>query len=447
MAAVMEQTTRHRDGWLGAEFDRGALYWDFTPAHLAAIDELMATLAGDPRPFHEITRADFSHPSLDADLAELLATIKTGPGLVVVRGFPVDKYTPADMQTLYWGIGAHFGHGCSQSADGDYLGHVTNVEKASRGYTTARELSLHTDSAEIVGLLCVRDAKEGGMSIYASSLKVHEIVARERPEYLAVLERGFRCDRRGEEAPEDEAVTPYRVPVFSEQDGVLSTRFVRGVIDRGADTLGEPLSELEKDALAFFEAAAQRDEVRLELTLRPARPRSSTITRCCTRAPPSSTTTTRPENACSTACGSKANRRGRCARRFTSTRTVPAVWASTRSREEGRGRTQRPSSRELGEPRLSLECEPYYPGPMNTDGTRLAKACVHGFRVHRFAMPRNDKGDQTGSSFRRGSGGNSTSIRSPGLISPGTRTTPMIPALRIRLPSASRSSVAFIKPG
>jgi hypothetical protein len=269
MAAVMERKTRHRAGWLGADFDRGALYWDFTPAHLAAIDELMDKLADDQRPFHAITKADFSHPALDADLADLLAYIKTGPGIVVMRGFPVDKYTLSEMQTVYWGIGAHFGTGCSQSADGDYLGHVTNVEKASRGYTTARELSLHTDSAEIVGLLCVRDAREGGMSIYANSLKVHEIIARERPEYLAVLERGFRCDRRGEEAPEDAAVTPYRVPVFSEQDGVLSTRFVRGVIDRGAAALGEPLSPLETEALAFFEAVAQRDEVRLELTLKP----------------------------------------------------------------------------------------------------------------------------------------------------------------------------------
>jgi alpha-ketoglutarate-dependent taurine dioxygenase len=268
MAAVM-QRTRHRDGWLGTEFDRGALYWDFTPAHLAVIDELMERLAGDKRPFHEITRRDFAHPALDADLADLLAYIKTGPGIVVMRGFPVDKYTPEQMQTVYWGIGTHFGRGCSQSADGDYLGHVTNVEKASRGYTTARELSLHTDSAEIVGLLCVRDAKEGGMSLYASSLKVHEIIAREHPEYLAVLARGFRCDRRGEEAPEEDSVTPYRVPVFSEAGGVLSTRFVRGVIDRGADALGEPLSALEKDALDFFDAVAQRDEVRLELTLRP----------------------------------------------------------------------------------------------------------------------------------------------------------------------------------
>jgi hypothetical protein len=226
--------TRHRQGWRGAELDRDALYWDFTPAHLTAIDELMQRIEAAGLPFHEIRREHFVHPALDRDLADLLAQIKNGPGLVIVRGFPVDKYDPERMQAIYWGIGTHFGRGCSQSADGDYLGHVTNVAKASRGYTTDRELSLHTDSAEIVGLLCLRDAREGGLSIYASSLKVHEIIEREHPEYLPLLERGFFCDRRGEESPDDKPVTPYRVPVYSSRSGLLSCRYVRGVIDKGA---------------------------------------------------------------------------------------------------------------------------------------------------------------------------------------------------------------------
>ena len=269
MPEGMTAVSRHREGWLGAGLDRNALYWDFTPAHLAAIDELMENVERAGLPFHEIRRHHFAHPALDIDLAALLRQIKTGPGVAIIRGYPVDKYDPERMQSLYWGIGTHFGHGCSQSADGDYLGHVRNVEKASRGYTTSRELNLHTDSAEIVGLLCVRDAKEGGLSIYASSLKVHEIIAREHAEYLPVLERGFRCDRRGEEAPEDEPVTPYRVPVFSTKDSVLSCRYVRGVVDRGAEAIGEPLSQFEKEALACFEEVAQRDEVRFEVMLRP----------------------------------------------------------------------------------------------------------------------------------------------------------------------------------
>ena len=260
---------RHRDGWLGAELDREALYWDLQPKHLAAIDELMQRVEAAGRPFNEIRRADFSHPALDDDLAGVLRQIKTGPGLLIMRGFPVGKYDAERMQAVYWGIGTHFGLGCSQSADGDYLGHVTNVAKASRGYTTNRELSLHTDSAEIVGLLCIRDAKEGGLSIYASSLKLHEIIEREHPEYLLVLERGFFCDRRGEEAPDDEPVTPYRVPVFSSKAGLLSCRYVRGVIDRGAATRGQELTSLETEALACFEETAQREDVRFEIMLQP----------------------------------------------------------------------------------------------------------------------------------------------------------------------------------
>jgi hypothetical protein len=64
-------------------------------------------------------------------------------------------------------------------------------------------------------------------------------------------------------------VTPYRVPVFSTRDGLLSCRFVRGVIDRGAERLGEKLSTLEQEALACFEEVAQRDDLRCEIMLRP----------------------------------------------------------------------------------------------------------------------------------------------------------------------------------
>jgi hypothetical protein len=266
---MAENPAAHRLGWLGRDLDPGMLYWDFGPSHLAAIDELMSRVEKRDLPFHNIRRKDFSHPALDDDLAAVLERIKSGPGLLILRGFPVDKYDAERMQAVYWGIGAHFGVGCSQSADGDYLGHVTNVAKASRGYTTDRELHLHTDSAEIVGLLCIRDAKQGGLSIYSSSLKVREIIEREHPEYMPVLERGFRCDRRGEEAPGDDPVTPYHVPVFSTRGGVLSCRFVRGVIAKGAERLGEPLSQLEQEALACFEEVAQRDELRFEIMLRP----------------------------------------------------------------------------------------------------------------------------------------------------------------------------------
>src|SRR5689334_16463875 len=83
---------RHRQGWLGRDLDRNALYWDLTQAHLAAIDELMARIEKRGLKFHQVRREHFSHPALDGDLAAVLERIKTGPGLLIMRGFPVDKY-------------------------------------------------------------------------------------------------------------------------------------------------------------------------------------------------------------------------------------------------------------------------------------------------------------------------------------------------------------------
>src|SRR5215471_14302481 len=105
-ATVTATTTRHHPGWLGAELDREAIYWEFSPANLRAIDELMDRLHGSDIPFNKITKQHFSHPDLDADLADVLARIKHGPGLLIIRGFPVDKYTPEEMQSVYWGVGA-----------------------------------------------------------------------------------------------------------------------------------------------------------------------------------------------------------------------------------------------------------------------------------------------------------------------------------------------------
>jgi hypothetical protein len=52
---------RHRAGWLGTELDRDALHWEFTPAHLAAIDELMARVESLGLPFHAIRREHFAN--------------------------------------------------------------------------------------------------------------------------------------------------------------------------------------------------------------------------------------------------------------------------------------------------------------------------------------------------------------------------------------------------
>jgi hypothetical protein len=69
-------------------------------------------------------------------------------------------------------------------------------------------LSLHVDLAQIVGLMCVRQARQGGYSQYTSGLAVHNEVLATRPDLMPILYRGFPYHRRGEEAPTTSPITP-----------------------------------------------------------------------------------------------------------------------------------------------------------------------------------------------------------------------------------------------
>lgn len=241
---------------------------DFSAAQCAAIAELMGKNRAAGLRFWEIERQHFRHPALDDFLAEMLRRMKAEPGIVVLRNFPLAGYSLAEIESIYWGIGTHFGRACSQSSAGDLMGHVTD-KGTSRGYTGSRELPMHSDSAELVGLLCVRRSREGGENMLASAIKVYEIIKQEHPEYLPILERGFPYHRRGEEAPDAEPITPYDVPIFSFAEGVLSCRCTRERIDLALRDLKRPMTLLEEAALDFFESVAVRPGVCFHLQLEP----------------------------------------------------------------------------------------------------------------------------------------------------------------------------------
>ena len=70
---------------------------------------------------------------------------------------------------VFCGIGTHLGSARSQNAAGHILGHVRDIgrkanDPKARIYQTAERQSFHTDSADVVALLCLQDAKEGGDS-------------------------------------------------------------------------------------------------------------------------------------------------------------------------------------------------------------------------------------------------------------------------------------------
>ena len=269
MTAIHHVPSDHKMIWRGGDFTKDDIAFDLTARHAAALEDVLRRTAKSD--IADITPADCRHPALDADLEGVFDEIQEGRGIVIVRGIPVANHSVDEVSRMFWALGAHFGRGVSQSARGDVLGQVQDEtppggEESARGYTSRRELSLHNDLAQIVGLMCVRQARAGGESQYASGLAIHNAIAVARPDLLPVLYRGFPYHRRGEEAPSQPCITPYDIPVFSMREGQLSMFMVGEILNAAFRELKRTFTPQEIEAIDLFRATAKRlqFETRLE---------------------------------------------------------------------------------------------------------------------------------------------------------------------------------------
>ena len=260
--------------WTGTEVGgKEAFVFELGDRHLAEMQANLEQVRVRGLGTEDIERRDFPLRAIADELSALSDELQDGRGLLIIRGFPTDEVSLADLETLYWGLGTHLGVAVSQSVMGDRLGHVIDVTDSdphARAYRNRQELTLHTDFSDVVSFLCVRKAKVGGLSWFASALAVHDEIQRTRPDLLDVLYRGFYWHRFSEEAAEAAPITPWRVPVFSRCADKISCRFIRGYITEAAthETV-EALTDLEVEALDYFEEIAHRDGMPVKFMLEP----------------------------------------------------------------------------------------------------------------------------------------------------------------------------------
>ena len=220
-----------------------------------------------------LQRDHFEVPSLRPVVEEIRRQAEDGRGFELLRRLPIEDYSKDDLALIFWGVGTHLGRGLSQSVLGDRLGHVQDFSRedpGARAYRNKQELSPHTDSCDLVGLLCLRNAQAGGgVSRLTSAISVHNTLLAEHPDVLAALYRGYVRHRRGEEQPGELPYTPYRIPVYSNVEGKVSARYVRSYIEAGEAAVGRPMGPAELAVIDTFEAVTKRLELMLEFTLQP----------------------------------------------------------------------------------------------------------------------------------------------------------------------------------
>jgi hypothetical protein len=270
-----EAPIRAQHVWRGPEL-AGRQDWlrPLTPAEVEALAQAVATCDATGLDIAAITPANFPAPGLQALIGEIRAAVLRGRGFILVRGLPVDRWTTRQSAIAYLGLGCHIGEPVSQNGKGHILGHVKDIgmdynSPVHRGYQTAARLPYHTDSADVVGLLCLKPAKAGGLSSIASSAAIHNAMLERAPELVAELSRPVYRDRRGE-VPEG-AEPWYRLPVFNHMPGGgLVTSYVRSTMKKAQRFPEVPrLTPALEAACDMLDAMAESADFHLDMDFRP----------------------------------------------------------------------------------------------------------------------------------------------------------------------------------
>ncbi len=272
--------------WNGAQAvsDR-AWVCDVNDADLSAIESGIATFARTDLPWQSANRDNLPL----GDLGDLFARIRTeleeGTGLFRMRGLPVSHHRMEHLKAFYLSFGDHLGQVVSQSVSGQRLMDIEDEGVKSKDYgmikagganeefrsSRARAFStgalrFHTDRCDVVSLMCIRQASEGGHSKIASAVAIHNAMLEHRPDLLEELFTPYPRSRFGEEV--NDASAYYMLPVFAQHNGKFTTHYSRTYIEAAQSNLDVPrLRSAQHEALDLLAELA--NELCFEMTFQP----------------------------------------------------------------------------------------------------------------------------------------------------------------------------------
>jgi Taurine catabolism dioxygenase TauD, TfdA family len=209
------------------------------------------------------------------DLLNDLAAVISGktqsyPGLAILVGAGLENLSDDQLTAMLYGLSLILGRPVKQNHAGEYVVWVRDERPADpesvRGYLTKDRMLLHTDAADLAGLVCLGQAAFGGASLFASAAAVHDVLAEEAPEVLHEYYRLWDWYVGMQRMPGAPLVLSS--PIFSFYAGELSCRYGSYILRKGASSAGGELTAGQLKALDLFEEVTQRPELVLRHTLR-----------------------------------------------------------------------------------------------------------------------------------------------------------------------------------
>lgn len=255
--------------WYGPDMARRPELWthELAAEEVAEIEAAVARL--DDVPILEIAREPL--PGLEKRLARIREEALHGIGFQVIRGLPVGRWTVGRAAAAFWLLGLHLGEAVSQNGKGHVLGHVRDLGldyslAETRGYQTSARLPYHTDQSDLACLLCLRTAREGGLSSLVSSVTIWNEMVRRQPDLAGALCRPVARTRWGE-VPAGRR--PWaEVPVFLPWRGNVVTTYTRSAVEKARPMPGPPEpTALQTEAMDTIDALAADPALHLDMVL------------------------------------------------------------------------------------------------------------------------------------------------------------------------------------
>jgi alpha-ketoglutarate-dependent taurine dioxygenase len=238
--------------------DRALWTYRLTDSDVAELEAALAHARARCPDVLDITRDDFPLPTLAARIARFEDELIDGRGFQLISGLPVERYSDADASAIYWGIGMHLGTPWPQNKHGHLLGDVTDQGRYESD-PTARGNELgpvgmpyHSDGSDLVGLMCLRKARSGGLSTVANAVAAHNEIVRTQPDLAALLYQPAIYDFRGEQPPGN--APTYEVPIFTRHRDRLFVRYIRPYIESARRHPGvPPISRAHREAFDLLD--------------------------------------------------------------------------------------------------------------------------------------------------------------------------------------------------
>ena len=258
--------------WLGSQID-----YRQEGMHLLSTDEiaeidaaLQHLLSLGEVDFPEITPATFPLPTLGGRLTRLGEDLRFGRGFMLLRGLPRERYSADDIARIYVGLGAHIGALLPQSYLGELLGNVldvSDIEQQARGYHAGGAQRMHTDTCDIVSLMCLRAAKSGGISRISSAAAVHNRLLETRPDLAATLYGEYVFRRMELDAQFGDGRLVKRVVIFSRATGEFSCNMSGSYPNRAVKAGDAVMTSLQVEALEEVARISASPEFYLDMNI------------------------------------------------------------------------------------------------------------------------------------------------------------------------------------